>query len=88
MKITVKLHAVLKKHLAAETQGVTTVEIREGATVRELIERLGIPLDHAGMKVSGSEQLELTSVLHEGQEVSLFPPLAGGIDPPAAMRRG
>jgi molybdopterin converting factor small subunit len=30
------------------------------------------------MIVSGAEHLEPTSLLHDGQEVNLFPPLAGG----------
>ena len=54
------------------------LDLHEGASVAEVIARLGIPPDHAGMIISGDDQIEPTSLLHDGQEVNLFPPLAGG----------
>jgi len=52
--------------------------VAEGATVADVVARLGIPPQHAKMIVSGDACLEAASVLHDGQEVNLFPPLAGG----------
>jgi sulfur-carrier protein len=79
MRVTVKLHATLKKYLPAGVQdeGVS-MEVADGTKAGEIIERLGIPPKHAGMLVSGDKYLEVTSVLQEGQEVNVFPPLAGG----------
>lgn len=54
------------------------LDLHEGASVAEVIARLGIPPDHAGMIISGDDQIEPTSLLYDGQEVNLFPPLAGG----------
>jgi molybdopterin converting factor small subunit len=79
MRVTVKLHATLKKHLppGSSADGVE-VEVTDGATVADVIERLGIPAKHAGMLVSNDEYLESTTVVRDGQEINVFPPLAGG----------
>jgi molybdopterin converting factor small subunit len=87
MTVTVQLHATLKKHLPADTGGRTAIQVPAGATVADLIDCLRIPPGHAKMMVSGDEHLELTSELHDGQEVNLFPPLAGGVDLSRTMRR-
>ncbi|MBI4519032.1 MAG: MoaD/ThiS family protein [Deltaproteobacteria bacterium] len=79
MCITVKLHATLKKHLPAQATGdAVVIEVAEGATVADVIRQLGIPPRHAGMTVSGDELLDPAAVLKDGQEINLFPPLAGG----------
>ena len=54
------------------------VELHDGATVADAIARLAIPAGYAKMIVCGVDYLEPTSVLQDGQEVNLFPPLAGG----------
>ena len=79
LRITVKLHATLRKYLPVGSQeNVVPLQMPEGATVADVIIRLAIPPAHARMMVSGAEHLEPTSRLHDGQEVNLFPPLAGG----------
>jgi molybdopterin synthase sulfur carrier subunit len=79
MRITVSLHASLMKFLPAGSSGRAAVlEVPDGATVADVISRLGIPSGHTKMMVSGDEHLELTTALRDGQELSLFPPLAGG----------
>jgi molybdopterin synthase sulfur carrier subunit len=80
MRITVSLHASLMRFLPAGSSGRAAVlEMPNGATVADVMSRLGIPAGHTKMMVSGTEQLELTTTLRDGQEVSLFPPLAGGM---------
>ncbi|GIW41317.1 MAG: hypothetical protein KatS3mg076_1894 [Candidatus Binatia bacterium] len=79
MKVTVQLHAQLKKFLPPETGGRTEVEVPDGATVAQVIERLGIPPKHAGMTVSGDRSLEPDAVLADGAHLDVFPPLAGGL---------
>ena len=74
----VRLHAILKKHLPPDANGTAVIELPDGASVADLIAHLKIPPKHTGMMVSGDEYLETTTPLREGQEVNLFPPLAGG----------
>jgi molybdopterin converting factor small subunit len=79
MKVHVKLFASLRKYLPPGSGGDRlTLELPDGAAVRDAIAQLGIPLEHARMIVSKNEQLESTSPLQDGQEINLFPPLAGG----------
>ncbi len=80
MHITAKLHGTLRKYLpAASAANAVVVDLPDGATVADVVSHLGIPPGHAKMTVSGNEQLEPTSVLCDGQELNLFPPLAGGV---------
>ena len=79
MQVRVKLFATLRKYMPAGVAGDTlTVEVGDGATVADLVAALGIPLDHARMAVVRGEQLALDAVVPPGEEVNLFPPLAGG----------
>jgi len=78
MHVTVKLHGALRKFMPTGASDGAMLDLHEGASVADVIARLGIPPGHAGMIISGDDQIESTSLLHDGQEVSLFPPLAGG----------
>lgn len=79
MTVRVKLHAILRKFLPPGSEdNVAVVEVADGATVADVIAKLGIPDKHAGMLVSGDDYLEPTSALSDGQEFNIFPPLAGG----------
>jgi molybdopterin synthase sulfur carrier subunit len=80
IRVKVKLFATLRKHLPPDaTEGTVVVEVREGATVTEVMERLGIPAEHTKMIVSGDRHLEPGSLVADGQQVDLYPPLAGGV---------
>jgi molybdopterin converting factor small subunit len=79
MKIRVKLFASLRKYApAGSAEGGLVVELPDGASVRDAIAQLGIPSEHARMIVSRNEQLEPGTPLQDGQEIDVFPPLAGG----------
>jgi len=79
MTVRVKLHAILRKFLPPDAQdNMVVIELTDGATVSDAIARLGIPSDHASMLVSGDDYLKPETPLRDGQEVSIFPPLAGG----------
>ncbi len=80
MKVTVKLFATLRKYLPPDaTGGKAEVELPDGATVRQLVERLGIPQSAARLvMVDGEHCPELDTPLQDGQTVSIFPPVAGG----------
>jgi molybdopterin synthase sulfur carrier subunit len=79
MKVQVKLFASLRKYLPSGARDDTiTLDVPEGATVAEIVTRLGIPGEHARMAVCGGKQVETSTPIADGQQVSLFPPLAGG----------
>jgi len=76
--VTVKLFAALKKFLPAGSENGVVLELSVGSTVQDAIDALSIPSDHAGMLVCKDEYIEADSRLSNGQELSIFPPLAGG----------
>ena len=79
MRVTIRLHATLRKYLPAGADGnAVRIDVPAGATVADAVARLGIPPDHAKMMVSGGEHLEPNSALRDAQEVNVYPPLAGG----------
>ncbi|MGH7818227.1 MAG: MoaD/ThiS family protein [Candidatus Binatia bacterium] len=79
MTVRVKLHAILRKFLPPGAEdNVAVLEVDAGATVADVIRKLGIPEKHAGMLVCGDDYLKPESRLSDGQEFSIFPPLAGG----------
>jgi ferredoxin len=48
------------------------------ATVREVMDQLGMPPDTRGIPVLGGKQAAADTVLKEGETLAIFPPLAGG----------
>jgi len=79
MHLTVKLHGSLRKYLPAGGSNPAVLDFGANPTVTEVIRRLGIPPNHSRIAVVNEQQLDPTSVLRDGQELSLFPPLVGGI---------
>jgi molybdopterin converting factor small subunit len=77
--VTVKLFAALRKYVppGGEANGVR-VTVPRGGTVADVLRALSIPAAYAGVIVSGDEHLRVDSPLEDGQELNLFPPLAGG----------
>ena len=79
MQVRVFSFGVLKDWLGARE---ATVELPEGATVRELLARLSERRSAAmlrGIAVSvNAEYVTADQLLHEGDEVGLLPPVSGG----------
>ncbi len=76
MRVKVKLLSVFAKHAREDEEGLTT--IKDGATVKELAESLGLPLDLVRIITLNGRQAYLDAGLAEGDEVYLFPPALGG----------
>lgn len=80
MKVRVKLHGILRRHLPAGAEDNTAVlDLASGATVADVLAHLGIPEKHTAMFVSADQHLEPTTPLVEGRVLEVFPPLAGGV---------
>jgi molybdopterin synthase catalytic subunit len=101
IQVRVLPFGVLKDWLGAAP---AVVELREGATVAELLERLwtgdlvGRSTNPSNGKSSqalrgiavsvNAEYAAAAQVLHEGDEVGLLPPVSGGTSRPGAARTG
>jgi molybdopterin converting factor small subunit len=77
--ITVKLFAVLKKYVPQGGSGGISLSLPSGATVQDAVDALKIPRGQAGLLAAGDIYVEVKTVLEDGLELSIFPPLAGGV---------
>jgi molybdopterin converting factor small subunit len=79
MRVTIRLNASLRRYIPEGSEGSPfSFEVDDGATVAQVMKRLGVPDRQAQMVTVEGEQADADTVLEEGQELSLFPPLAGG----------
>ena len=79
MRITVRLHGTLRKYAPPGAEGnLATIDVPAGSSIADVLTQLGIPPEHAKMAVVGGQQRDGTDILVDGNELQLFPPLAGG----------
>jgi len=79
MKIQVALYATLTKYLPPDAQNrKATIGVKDGITVREVMDQLGIPRDLPNILLVNGRQAPEDTVLRDGETLSIFPPLAGG----------
>ncbi len=79
MKVEVRLFATLQSYLPAGAHGDgVSLELPPGTTVRDVVESLKIPSDLACLTVVNGRDAESEQVLFPGDELAMFPPLAGG----------
>lgn len=89
MKIEVALYATLSKYLPPGAQNKKAViEVKDGATVREVMNQLGIPADLPTILLANGRQAPEGTVLKDGETLSIFPPLAGGSAAPRPLFAG
>ena len=79
MRVTIRLNASLRRYSPSDADGPSfALDLEDGATVAGAMSQLGIPDRQAQMVTVDGEQADVDTVLAQGQELSLFPPLAGG----------
>lgn len=76
MEVTVRAYASLMQFLP--NGGQKTVEVREGATVGDLIAIVGLPAPQVHLMIRNNRQAEADERLSPGDVVAFFPPVAGG----------
>lgn len=82
MKIEVALFATLSKYLPPGAQNRRAViEVKDGATVREVLTQMGIPPELPNILLVNGRQSPENAVIQDGETLSVFPPLAGGAPP-------
>jgi sulfur-carrier protein len=78
IEIEFRLYASLSRHLPESWRSSSTVEVRKGMTVEELLESIKVPLDAVRVVFVNGVHAEADRVLSEGDRVGVFPPVAGG----------
>ncbi len=77
MQVTVDLQAYLEQY-SPDGKSVFECQLPDGATVQALVRQLDVPEEMASVIVLNDGSADLTDALHEGDRVTLIPPLAGG----------
>ena len=79
MVIRVKLFATLRRHYPHLGIGeAMSVEVAEGTTVGQLLDHLRLPADEVKMIFVNSIVRGTEHLLHDGDELGIFPPVGGG----------
>lgn len=83
MRVSVKLYALLRKHHPGPNRSVPLeVDLPAGATVQALAahlgQTLGLPVAIVKSAFVNNQAATLATVLAEGDQVGLFPPVVGG----------
>ena len=79
IQVRVRLYATLRKYQPSVRLGEgLIVNLPEGATVAQLVTQLGIPGDTVKRAFVQGKIVKDDRILHDGDEVGLFPPIAGG----------
>jgi molybdopterin converting factor small subunit len=79
MNVTVRLYGILRRiDPGHDPKEPLRLEIQEGGSVADLAGPLGIPRDWVVTAVVNGEVSRPKRVLVDGDQVQLFPPVAGG----------
>ena len=79
MKIYVKLVGHLKKYTPSIVTGKNApLQVKDGCTVKELVEELRIPADLPKLIAVNEMRIKSDHVLKDGDQIRIFPPIGGG----------
>ena len=76
--VTIICFGALRDFLPDPSINEARIELNEGATVKELVDRLGAPPRLATSILIGEERGHLSDPLRDGVRVTLMPPFSGG----------
>ena len=82
MKIEVKLYGLLRRYRPETAVGAPhhpfPVVLADGATITTLLKTIGVPDGLLNAASVNKVSAELDTILRENDQISLFPPSAGG----------
>lgn len=79
IRVKVKLFATLRRYYPELGVGEgIDLELPEGATVGQLVQRLGLPSDHVRVVFVNGIARDDSHPLADGDEIGVFPPVGGG----------
>jgi molybdopterin synthase sulfur carrier subunit len=79
MKVELCFYASFASRLPENREGNScTTEIDEGSTVRELLDKMGLPEDLPKIVFLNGLHAKYDDVLKPGDRLAVFPPIAGG----------
>ena len=76
MKVLVRVHGGLLRY--TDGVSITELDLPEGATVADVMARLGVPDEEVFTAVVNREMVPEDTVLRDGDRLDLVPPIPGG----------
>lgn len=78
MIVQVKFFATLRKYAPGESAQKEGLELPEEATISQALQKLGVPEPEVAFVFVNSVRKKLEEPLADGDELGIFPPMAGG----------
>jgi sulfur carrier protein ThiS len=79
LRVEVRVFSGLEKFLPHKRFGEPLpVELPEGGTIRDLLQKTGIPEDQVFTILVDGKHQSLDHAVGDGERISLFPPVGGG----------
>ena len=79
MEIRVRIYRILGKYAPDMPNGKTKhMTIPEKVSVKDIIKELGIPVQKVGLTVINGSLKQIETILHDQDDVQLFPLIEGG----------
>ena len=77
MKVRVQLESYLDQYAPGDDPRFS-LDVPDGATVGDVLRKLGVPTEQAAVLTLGDEAVDIAQQLQEGDRVTVIPPVAGG----------
>jgi molybdopterin converting factor small subunit len=74
--VELNLYATLRCHIGGATS--VKCEIEAGETIRQMLERLGVPPEQTRIIFVNNRSADLSYALEGGERVAIFPAIGGG----------
>ncbi len=79
MRVEVRLFATLRRYVPHLGVGEPLyVNVPEGATARDVLERLGVPPEEVKIIMRNNRQVDMDTRLEEGDRLAFIPAVGGG----------
>jgi molybdopterin converting factor small subunit len=79
VRVEIHLFATLTSYLPpGAREGIASIEVPDTSTVRDVVQRLGIPVDLERVTLVNGGDATPERRLSPGDVVTVFPPLSGG----------
>ena len=77
MEIKLQLFSILREKLPKDKKGQTVLQMKEGATIADLLEEIGINR-RVAISVNGLHETDKSLQLKDGDKVKIFSSVSGG----------
>lgn len=75
-RVKLKLYATLRRYIGGAAS--VDVDVTPGETIRQVLQRLGVPTDQMRILFVNNRAADLAQPLQGGEQIAIFPAIGGG----------